>query len=331
MRYWNFQLAGAPNGGWSSHVNGQMDPGAPLVEFDITTETQDVRGTSGYLQIWGQPISVIAMSQQFYGKKYSLSVGMATGLPLATAQASEAGMILGGTDTITGVFSHFQGTEQWVGFGLGGYPASMQTPPPSLVGNQMPPRNIVLNWRKGTPLAQALTQTFKTAFPEMTSTVSVSSNIVAPQDNIGYFGSMNEFATYLRQATRATAGNATLPYDGVAITMGNGKITAFDGTGQASTKTIQFTDLIGQPTFIARNQLQVKVVMRGDLSVGNQITLPANVALNVSGNLGVNASIAVTGTWTITSLRWVGNSRQADGNSWATIIVAQQAPGGTSP
>jgi hypothetical protein len=65
MRYWKFTLEGAPHGGWSSHFNGQMDPGAPLVEFDISTAAQDQAGTAGYITVWGQPVSLIKVSQGF--------------------------------------------------------------------------------------------------------------------------------------------------------------------------------------------------------------------------------------------------------------------------
>jgi hypothetical protein len=330
MRYWKFTLEGAPRGGWSSHYNGQMDPGAPLVEFDITVGPQDQSGTAGFINVWGQPVSLIKASQSFYGKKYSLSVGMGPGLPFATAQSSQAGQILGTAATITSVMSSFEGLTQYVGFGLGGTPESKQTPPPFTASNQAPPRNIVLNWRQGTPLSQALKQTLQTAYPEMKSTVSVSPQLVAPQDNIGFYESMSSLNSAIRAASRAILGPNLSQYGGVSIVMANGKIDAHDQTQSSSSKQLQFTDLIGQPTFIQRNTIQVKTVMRGDLSIGNQITLPSNVILNVNGNLGEGVDLAVQGSWLINNLRWVGNSRSPQGDAWCTIIEANQAPGGGS-
>jgi hypothetical protein len=48
----------------------------------------------------------------------------------------------------------------------------------------------------------------------------------------------------------------------------------FDKTYQPSSIAIQFTDLIGQPTWIEPNTMQVKTVMRADLQVGSIITMP---------------------------------------------------------
>jgi hypothetical protein len=255
---------------------------------------------------------------------------MAPGLPLASAQAPQAGQILGNGDAIKAVMSSFEGLTQNIGFVLGGNPASQQTPPPFTQSNQVPPRNIVLNWRKGTPLSDALKQTLQAAYPEMTTNVSVSPQLVAPQDNIGYYESMSAFNGAIRAVSRAILGPNLSQYGGVNIIMGNGKIDAHDQTQSGSSKQIQFTDLIGQPTFIQRNMIQVKTVMRGDLKVGQQITLPKQVTPSVTADLGVNAEIAVSGSWLISSLRWVGNSRSPQGDAWATIIEANQAPGGGS-
>lgn len=333
MRYFKFTLEGAPNGGWSSHVGSQMDPGAPLVELDITMASQDTTGTSGSFQVWGQPISVLKQSQSFYGKSYTLSVGMAPGLPLATQQSSEAGQILGGSNnTITNVYSEFEGLTQYLGFNLGGGPASKQTPPPFSNINQYPLRNIVLNWKKGTPLGQALMQCFQTAYPELTTSVNVSPNLVANQDNLHYSGTIADLNTWLRKFVCSEYVNS-MPqgYPGVSIIMANGTISAVDGTQTSGGTQIQFTDLVGQPSFIAPNTIQVKVVMRGDLRVGDSIKLPVTAILNVSGNLGDSGNLVVSGAWTISSLRWVGNSRNPNGDAWVTIIEAIQTPGESQP
>jgi len=304
-----------------------MDPGAPLVEIDITTAPADTVGTAGSITVWGQPVSLLKQSQGFYNKKYSLSVGMAQGLPLATQQSPQAGQILGGTDVITGVFSSFEGLTQYLGFGLGGYPANRGTPAPFAASNQFPVRNIVLNWQKGAPLSQALMQCFQTAYPELQASVNVSPNLVANQNNLHFAGAIAELNSWLREFTIGEYSNS-MPqqYQGVSIVMGNGKIAAHDGTKTSGAKQIQFTDLIGQPTFIERNEISFKTVMRGDLSVGDAITLPQGQILNVSGNLGLGAELAVSGSWTINQLRWIGNSRNPNGDAWCTVIQANQAP-----
>jgi hypothetical protein len=96
MRFFDFKLEGAPNGGWSTHPGGRFDPGAPLLEMDISVGAADQHGTLGNVTIWGISIDTIKQSKNFYNKKFSLSAGMAPGLPLATAQASQRGQLCSG-------------------------------------------------------------------------------------------------------------------------------------------------------------------------------------------------------------------------------------------
>ena len=65
--------------------------------------------------------------------------------------------------------------------------------------------------------------------------------------------------------------------------LNNGEVSAHDGTQSTTTKMLNFTDFIGQPSWIGPNLISAKVIMRGDLAVGNDITLRTNTILNVSG------------------------------------------------
>jgi hypothetical protein len=65
----------------------------------------------------------------------------------------------------------------------------------------------------------------------------------------------------------------------------------------------------------------VKVVMRGDLKIGDKITLPpTRVVSTPAAQSGINSRLTFQGTYTIKSLRHIGNSRQADGSAWVTVI-----------
>jgi hypothetical protein len=118
-------------------------------------------------------------------------------------------------------------------------------------------------------------------------------------------------------------------YPGVSIVLNNGQVSAHDGTQPAATKMLKFTDFIGQPSWIGPNLISAKLVMRGDLAVGNDITLPTDTIVNVSGGGLQGQSLTFSGTWKIASLRHTGSSRAPDGNSWCTIIEAyNNAPAG---
>ena len=204
MRYYNFTLEGAPNGGWSTQLaSGGYDFAAPLLEMDISIGAADQHGTLGTVTIWGISIDTIKQSKNFYNKKFSLSAGMSPGLPLATAQASQRGQLCSGT--IAATYSQWQGVDQNIGFILTGSPGSPQTPPPFNNNNTVPPRNLVLNWRKGAPLGQALQQALQTAFPSFKAVVNVSPKLVAPQDNIHYSETLASFGAAARGLDRLDA------------------------------------------------------------------------------------------------------------------------------
>jgi len=95
-----------------------------------------------------------------------------------------------------------------------------------------------------------------------------------------------------------------------------------DGSSPKKPKAIKYTDIIGQPTWIDFSIIQVKVNMRADLFAGDFITLPKSaVRLATQGAVNTKKDkTAFDGNYIIKSIRNLGNSRQADANSWVTII-----------
>jgi hypothetical protein len=53
LRFYDFKLEGAPNGGWTTHPGGRFDPGAPLLEMDISVYAADQHGALGRPLNWG--------------------------------------------------------------------------------------------------------------------------------------------------------------------------------------------------------------------------------------------------------------------------------------
>jgi hypothetical protein len=122
------------------------------------------------------------------------------------------------------------------------------------------PRNLVLDWKKGTMLSDALRQTLQAGFPGVTANINISSQLVAPQDNIGYYGTLRELEAYLRPLSFQIL-TGKKDYTGVGCCLQQGEIDVHDGTSPPGAVKIEFTELIGQPTWIAFS-IQVKVVMR---------------------------------------------------------------------
>jgi hypothetical protein len=112
-------------------------------------------------------------------------------------------------------------------------------------------------------------------------------------------------------------------YPGVVLVMQKGGSDAHDGTSPIGSKQIQFIDLVGQPTWIENKKISIKVVMRGDLKVGDQIMLPPTpVITTADAQSGVHTPLTFQGTFTIQSLRHIGNFRQPSGDAWVTVIEA---------
>ena len=85
-----------------------------------------------------------------------------------------------------------------------------------------------------------------------------------------------------------------------------------------------FQDLIGQPTWIEAPFIQFKTMMRADLKVGDQVTLPKTLVTNSAQAQSslINQQVAFQGKFQIQTIRHVGNFRQATGDAWVTVFDA---------
>ena len=81
-----------PNGGGGTINN----PGALNVEFDVVGSPFSAPQGNSHIKIWGVGLHMIGQARQLAGASFALSAGMKPGLPLATAQAPQAGLIAQG-------------------------------------------------------------------------------------------------------------------------------------------------------------------------------------------------------------------------------------------
>jgi hypothetical protein len=325
-RFYRFTVGGQT---WSSQYNNKEDPGAPLLEMDITVAPQGEGDAQGSVVVWGIPLSLVSQQKQFWNQPFKLEGGMSPGLPRANAQAGAAGVLLSGR--VTGTFSTWEGVTQNLGFMLGpgektGDGLGTIPPPPFANSNTTPSRNLVLNWKKGQPLSDPLKQALQSAFPGVKVNMNINSRIVAPQDSPHYAETLGGFATMIRSISKAVLGASVPAYPGVSIDFARGELNVFDSP--SGTKAIKFTDLIGQPVWVGPNYMNVKMVMRGDLKLGMSITLPVNSAPNVAGGqTGVQQPVTFSGSWVIDTIRHVGNSRAPSGDAWCTVITCSNSQG----
>lgn len=327
MRYYELNLyapgSSTPSRTWTSHPGGKLDQNALNIEFDIVVMPHATPHGGSTITLEGVALADLMQAQQFgqhydnkgmlqRGMTLELKGGMKAGLPLANP--AQAGTIIKGQ--VFQSFGNWKGTEMTLDFVV--YPSDYTTENPG---------NFVLDWRAGQPLADALRQCLSVAYPDAPIQIDISDRVVATQDMPHFCGTLDELAQVIKETT---GGNYIGPtYVGVDITVQGGAIVVFDGTAPPPVVEINFTDLIGQPTWVDVNQLQMQAVMRGDVQVGANIKMPPSL-INSPGMVGtvsgampssVNYQPTFQGQFMVTGMRQIGNLRATDGDSWATLLT----------
>lgn len=318
MRYYDIKITKAGGGQpitYTSFVNGQTNLNALNVVLDIPVIGQATPMGAAYVQIWGIPLSDISQANNLKNATIEIRGGMQKGLPLANP--AQAGLLVKGF--IQQAYGNWINTDQTLDLII------LPGPGPATATAQPAPKNIVLNWTAGTPLGTALTSTLQTAFPGLKQNINISPNLVLAHDEPGFYGNLNQLAAYVKRISQSIIGGT---YPGADMLIQQDQIVVYDGTPAASgakqpTK-IAYQDLIGQPTWIEAPAIQYKCVMRADMQVGDECTLPPTVVTNTqqAASSLVNQSANFQGTFQVSQLRHIGNFRQPDAASWVSVITA---------
>ena len=288
------------------------------VELDITVMANDISNSGAYFRVWGIPLQQLGPNYPLIGQPVSISAGMSMG-GLLLAKSSQRGLLASGI--VWQAFGNAEGLSRTLDviFNPGSIPSqgAGANPRPQV-------RNLVLQWTKGQPLQQALQQTLKVGFPDIpVGSMSLSSNLVAPQDQIGYYSNLQELALYLRRVSQDIVKTANYP--GVSIAINGGKLIVGDGsTPQQSNAKIAFEDLIGNVTWIGPNTVQFKCVMRADIHFNDVVILPQNAIVSYGANTQpeINQQTLFQGAFTIQRIRHVGAYRSPTADAWVTIFDA---------
>lgn len=306
---------------WSSFPGGQFDPGALNVEFDLTVAPYATPVGGQSITIEGISIADLMQPQQFAprivngvqqpGMTFVLKGGMGKGLPFANP--AQQGTLLKGQ--IWQAFGNWEGTEMSLDFVInpGGFDSDN-------------PGNFVLHWQAGQPLSTALQNCLSVAYPGNPLSINISDQLVQSATEVHLCSTLEELSQYVQEVTHGQFLGANYP--GVNITMQAGALSVFDNTWQPSTVQLNFTDLVGQPTWIDVNTLQVKLIMRGDLQIGTAVKMPTGLSgqagqVLTSGNSlpsSTNYLTTFSGSFQIIEVRHIGNFRAGDGGSWVTVI-----------
>ena len=319
MRYYDLSLtktgATTPYLRWTSHPKGVYDPGALNIEFDMPTSTYSTPMGAQTITVHGISLQNLNAAQDLVGMQVTLKGGMAVGLPLANPK--QAGVLI--VAEVFQSFGNWEGTDMTLDLVI----------VPSTYSYENP-GNIVLNWVAGTSLGTTLKECLQVAYPEYPIVLDLSENLVSDQTHTARYSTLEGLAQWVGQFTRRKLLNQ------VYITIQSGKIHIYDSFYDPAPIPIAFTDLVGQPTWIEANIMQVKTVMRADIQVGSMIQMPQKM-ISAPGFILTSANSlpsslkyrsTFTGKFQVIELRQIGNFRTADGASWVTIMNCAMVPNG---
>ena len=315
MRYYKITLtpsaqtvtAFAPITYSTLNADGSNNTAALRVDMDIYQTMFHQPAQNGLITIYGVPFADLNQSANFNLANVSIEVGMSQGLPFANP--NQKGLIISGT--ILQAYGNFQGTDVRLNLIVTANPPSSSAYIPFIWTGSLEAaiRNTLIN-------------VFNTTDDNIQG--SLSPNLVTTEIQPAMFFSLTEMAKYVYEISKTF--NLGPKYIGARITESNGVFYLFDGTDTVppNTTNIQFTDIIGNLTWLDIGTIQAKLVMRNDIDVGSYITLPVsapttNVALKFGAGRG---NINFSGVFLVTQVRHVGSSRQASADSWCTIVDA---------
>jgi hypothetical protein len=319
MRFYNIVIAdpvtGVTRAQYSSIRNdGLNDPSALKVSFDIPFFNSASPAGLAYVKIYGVDFNDIAQARQLNGANIIVLGGMGQGLPLANPQ--QQGIILFGT--IYQAFGNWQGTE-----------ISLDLVAAPFFGTESEPVNLSFVWERGVPLSDLVTRILKQAFPASTVTGTYLSSLITYTPVQGFYKNIRQFADWVNTVSKDI--NRDPAYSGAQITQVADGFKIYDGSAQDNFKKLNFTDFIGNATWTSFDCINFKVMLRGDLAVGDYVQMPprSNIINVVNSFSQFRDNISMQNNFLITRIRHLGDSRQPVADSWCTVIDAVVVPNDT--
>lgn len=315
MRFYDIRIADA-NGGLlrrytSLLPDGTPDPNALMVEIDVSATSYATPAGGSFVRIWGISLQELGAANNLTGKNIAVYGGMSKGLPLANPQ--QQGLLVQGM--VQQAFGNWIGLDMTLDLIItAGQPLQNK--------NTDQVKNLTFTWTKGTPLSDIIKSVLGQNYPGTTADINISNKLVLNYDSPGYYGSLIEFAQFLKRISVSVIGTAT--YQGVDVVLKGNTFAVFDGTTAKTPINISFIDLIGQPTWIENQRILVTTVMRGDISVGDYIKLPNTQLTTTAGSLSQYRQAPIfQGVYQVGGeygIHHIGSSRQPDGRSWISTF-----------
>lgn len=319
MRYYEIIITptNSPQMIFSSTGSAGFPNGSALrVDLDIYQQMYHQAGLNSFVRIFGinykdiakfadlNPKLPLNIAKNFAG--IQISAGMSKGLPFANPK--QQGILIKGS--IGQAFANWQGNE-----------VTLDLVIIPLIGSPSNALNIPFNWQKQQTLEAAVRQSLQVAFPQQKITGAFSPDLVYPENQAAIYYDIEELATYVYNTSKSIIPRND--YLGATITQTANGIILNDGTvPNQKVFNIDYTDFIGNTTWLNVATIQAKLVMRGDLAINDKVqfpdTFPQTNAINSFSQY--RNKLSQPGQFVINQIRHVGSNRQTSADNWVTII-----------
>jgi hypothetical protein len=184
------------------------------------------------------------------------------------------------------------------------------------------PLNLIHNLQPNASLSSAIKETLSKAFPNGKPNVQISDALKLPYQDAGMYQNLQQYASYIKNLSHSVLG--IKDYTGVNFSSHSNVIDVWDITKNIAYGQIDVIDLIGQPTWIDLQTVSVKTILRGDLHVGSDTTIPSTL-INIAADAVYPASpsfqkthITLPGKYRVIKVLHIGDFRNPDGAGWST-------------
>lgn len=294
---------------------GKNNTSALKIDLDVFQTWFHQPAQLGYLRVYGVSYETLKQGANLSNTNISIKVGMSKGLPFANP--AQQGLVINGT--IFQAFGNWQGNMVTLDLVIVNQVADITKKP-----------NLSFVWEKGVPLQTAITQTLQNAYGTVNSSGArtpasvygqLSPKLIYTETQPYTYTSLESFSLAMNRLSKQIIANDQ--YMGASITSVNGGFLLDDGTAPATeTINVDYQDLVGNLTWLDLYTVQAKLVMRGKIDIGNYVKFPAlSPATSTANSFSqLRRNVSFNGVFRINKIRHVGSSRQADANSWVTII-----------
>jgi hypothetical protein len=316
-KVWTPQGSPLTDVSFTNYFNGKTIPGAWHVEFDIPVATQALSMGASFVRVHGVSLKDISQASNLTGYNIEVSAGMSPGLQLASQAYQKWGHKVIARGSIYPAFGNWIDTEQTLDLCI--------VPPLGTSDRQL---NLTLNWTAGQKLSDAIAAMLTASLPKgWSSSISISDNLVQNYDEPTFTGTLTQMNRWLLQRSQAIIKDPT--YLGIYMGQAGNTVKVYDGTTINGNTQIDFIDMIGQPTWLDLRTIQIKCPIRGDLTLGNTITMPKPInGIQIPQTLGpqsfqqLRQKSDFQGTFMVQQQRHVGASRSPSADAWNTTINA---------